>query len=119
VKGVTLTGRLQPSDTLRAIAKACFVIVNSKVETFGMVALEALLAGTPVLATKTGVIESFWMGNPGKLIDSDNTLKEDLRFMMRNYRNFETVHSAEFIQQNCASQVVARQLEAVYQGNRM
>lgn len=114
VKGVTLRGRLEPSDTLHAIATASFVIVNSKVETFSMVALEALLAGTPLLATKTGVIESFWMGNPGRLTDSGHSLIDDMKDMMRHYKEFDTALSCELIKKYCSAESVALELESLY-----
>jgi len=46
---VTITGLLTGSDRLEALADADVAVYASEQEVFGLVALEALLAGTPVV----------------------------------------------------------------------
>jgi glycosyltransferase involved in cell wall biosynthesis len=48
---VALRGRLKPADRARAFAEADLCIVPSRRESFGLVALEAMAVGLPVVAT--------------------------------------------------------------------
>jgi glycosyltransferase involved in cell wall biosynthesis len=56
---VHFLGRATPTEVVRLLNGALFVVVPSRREPFGIVALEALAAGKPVLATKTGGLEEF------------------------------------------------------------
>jgi glycosyltransferase involved in cell wall biosynthesis len=51
---IRFLGRASSSEVVDLIRGARFVVVPSKEEPFGIVALEALAAGTPVLATAVG-----------------------------------------------------------------
>ncbi|MEU6974065.1 glycosyltransferase family 4 protein [Kitasatospora aureofaciens] len=54
VPGVRLRGALVWDDVLPWLAEAAVVIVPSRRETFGLVALEAMSVGTPVIAHRVG-----------------------------------------------------------------
>jgi glycosyltransferase involved in cell wall biosynthesis len=56
---VHFLGRATPAEVVRLLNGSLFVVVPSRREPFGIVALEALAAGKPVLATKTGGLEEF------------------------------------------------------------
>ena len=52
-------GRASRNEVVRLLNGCLFVIVPSRREPFGIVALEALAAGKPVLATRVGGLEEF------------------------------------------------------------
>ena len=56
---VHLLGRATPKEVVRLLNGSLFVVVPSRWEPFGIVALEAIAAGKPVLATKTGGLAEF------------------------------------------------------------
>jgi glycosyltransferase involved in cell wall biosynthesis len=114
--GVEMAGRMGNADVLRELAQCAFVVVNSRVETFGMVAAEALLAGTPVLCTRCGGPEQFMGSDAGVLmpVENDNQLQTALGDMMERYAGFDTHHAATQIEAVCSPAAVAEALTALY-----
>ncbi len=51
---VIFPGRLSPEEVVRYLNGCRFLAIPSRSETFGIIALEGLAAGKPVLATNTG-----------------------------------------------------------------
>jgi glycogen(starch) synthase len=56
---VHFRGQATPKEVVRLLNGCLFVVVPSRYEPFGIVALEALAAGKPLLATKTGGLAEF------------------------------------------------------------
>lgn len=113
VRGLDLTdkvkftdGKLTQEEKIEAMKGAIFGVIPSRVEPFGIVALEFLAAGTPIIASKTGGLENllkdqstclfFENGNIGDLaskmkgiMEKENlrkTLKEEGQKEVENYR---------------------------------
>jgi len=62
------------SDVVSVLKLASLLVIPSRYESFGMVAIEAMAAGIPVLATKSGgLTDIISQGNDGILIDVNNT----------------------------------------------
>lgn len=59
---VHFRGHANPEEVVRLLNGCRFVVVPSRCEPFGIVALEALAAGKPLLATKTGGLAEFLTG---------------------------------------------------------
>jgi glycosyltransferase involved in cell wall biosynthesis len=56
---VYFRGQASPQEVVRLLNGCLFVVVPSRSEPFGIVALEAVAAGKPLLATKTGGLAEF------------------------------------------------------------
>lgn len=69
---IEFKGRLSNPDALKEIHLAHVLILNSRLETFGMVAAEAIFAGVPVISTKCGGPEMFVDKTNGILIQPDH-----------------------------------------------
>jgi len=69
---IEFTGRLSNPDALKEIHRAQVLILNSRMETFGMVVAEAIFAGVPVICTKCGGPEMFVDKSNGILIQQDH-----------------------------------------------
>lgn len=94
IKLVGLKTRVEISEIY---SKAdCFVLASRR-ETFGVVYIEAMLAGLPVIATRCGGPEDFVNESNGILIDTDNEqqLAEALNMMIYKVKAFnkEIMHS--------------------------
>ena len=71
---VHFRGRATPAEVVRLLNGSVFVVVPSRSEPFGIVALEALAAGKPVLATKTGGLAEFLTEFSNDKVKSKNLL---------------------------------------------
>jgi glycosyltransferase involved in cell wall biosynthesis len=72
LKNIEMLGRLSNPDALEEMAKAHCLIVNSNIETFSVVALEARGLGLQVITTKCGGIEEN-LDDQMQLIPRNNT----------------------------------------------
>jgi D-inositol-3-phosphate glycosyltransferase len=66
---VSFVGRVRQEDLPPYYSAADLLVVPSHYESFGLVALEALASGTPVVATRVGAMESIlWEGETGHVL---------------------------------------------------
>ncbi|MEZ4938083.1 MAG: glycosyltransferase [Crocinitomicaceae bacterium] len=89
---VHFLGRLENKKTLQEIASCKFLVSNSNFETFGMVLSEALMAGKPVVSTKSGGPEEFLNIENSILIEKQN--EEDLlQAMLQMHEKYDQFDS--------------------------
>lgn len=62
-------GRARPEEVVELLNGCLFVVIPSRWEPFGIVALEALAAGKPVLATRVGGLTEFLNGSSSKFLE--------------------------------------------------
>lgn len=90
---VTLLGRLDREQTVYYMKNALFVVMPSRYEPFGIVALEGLAAGKAVIVTKHGGPPEFIKNEQhGYVIDPLNIpeFTKSLETMLKSYKKFET-----------------------------
>lgn len=113
---VTITGRLG-RDQISSFMKIsdCFVLA-SQAETFGVVYIEALASGLPVIATKCKGPEGFVNSANGVLIDTDNVnqLKEAMLFMSYNIDAYDRSAIALKVKKDFSPEIIASQLTEYY-----
>jgi glycosyltransferase involved in cell wall biosynthesis len=94
---ITFLGRLEDRELPLAYA-ACdaFVLPTAELECFGLIALEALSAGRPVLATPVGAIpemilkfDSSWLAQSAKAEDIADVLRKYLAGELREHSPWE------------------------------
>tara|TARA_B110000438_G_C15792260_1_gene641270 strand:- start:830 stop:1993 length:1164 start_codon:yes stop_codon:yes gene_type:complete len=68
------------------------LVLSSEVETFGVVLVEAMSVGLPVIATKCGGPESIVLPETGILVESKdkNKLYNAMKTMVENYDNYDS-----------------------------
>lgn len=116
---VFLVGRLSRSEILSQLHHCDVFLLSSTFETFGIVLIEALSTGTPVLSTKCGGAESIVIHSVGVLVNS--TLEEystELAKMYKKNEGLSNEYNAENIRayaiSNFSEEIVAKKLIGVY-----
>jgi L-malate glycosyltransferase len=115
---VTITGRLSRDKISSYMEMSeCFVLA-SQAETFGVVYIEALASGLPVIATKCKGPEGFIDHANGVLIDKDDIdqLKEAMLSMTVNINAYDRNAIALKAKDDFSPELIAYQLTEYYQG---
>lgn len=94
-----------------------FLVISSKEETFGVVAIEALSAGLPVLTTDCGgpaeVIREPFLG---RVVDnSSKGLETGFEYMIENIDEFDHEKIREFALKNYSYDVISEKLLDIYE----
>lgn len=94
---------------------SCFALV-SDVETFGVVFIEAMAMGLPVIATRSGGPENFVNESNGILIDKENKgqIVSALKKMKNNLQKYNRKLISEDTNARFSGQAVANQLLKIY-----
>lgn len=114
---VVFLGQMNNEQVLKKLASASFLLINSRFETFSMVAAEALLAGVPVLTTRCGGPEQFVNDQNGMLIEKDNpeVLLNALNMMLEKYRDYDRDHISAMMGSRFSMETVGEQFLSLYQ----
>ncbi len=105
-------------EQIAKVYKDCDVFVlASRGETFGLVYVEALLAGIPIIATSCGGPEDFINETNGIItpINDVEKLSESLVFMYHNSRKYDSLSISVNAFNKFSPQVIAQKLSSLYQ----
>ena len=109
-------GLLSREDAGMVYEKAdCFVLPSS-LETFGVVYVEAMSAGLPVIATRCGGPEDFVDNQNGILIEVDNyqQLKDAIVYMYHNHQNYKPKDIRNSVELKFSPSTISNQIISVY-----
>jgi glycosyltransferase involved in cell wall biosynthesis len=70
---VTITGRLDQALLFEAMAKSALIVIPSRQEPFGLIALEAMAIGKPVVATRVGGLTEVLEAADAILVPAEDT----------------------------------------------
>lgn len=113
---INLTGRLERNKIAEYMSRSHCFVLPSRAETFGVVYIEAMLMGLPVIATRCGGPEGFVNIENGILVDIDE--ENDLVNAMTHMKNAQFQYNRKCISKSIiekfSNEVVGKQIEDVY-----
>lgn len=114
---VTFLGLLSRGQVKYEISKASAFVLSSEYETFGVVLIEALAVGKPVIATKCGGPESIVVPEVGYLVEKNSVsdLKSAIIDLYDNYNKFNSVEIQQYCLKHFSEQAVVKRLDEIYQ----
>jgi glycosyltransferase involved in cell wall biosynthesis len=115
-KQIFFHGQRTNHFVLSFLNNCSFVVINSFIETFSVIAAESLLAGKPILCTDCGGVNDFVDNECGKIIATGNRieLKEAMVFMIKNYKAYDSEKLKAKVEMRFKSEVVGQQFYSIY-----
>lgn len=115
-KQIELFGQADREEVLHLLRNSDYFVLSSKYETFGIVLIEAMACGLPVISTKCGGPESIVADeNIGILCEMDE--KSIANSLVRiTEMAFNAGYIRSYVMENYSSDTISRQLIKVYEG---
>lgn len=113
---ISLLGSLTREQVLDEFQKADFFVLPSLYESFGVVYVEAMMTGLPVIATKCGGPENFVSEKSGVLCEPRdvNCLMETITSFLRSERHFNAEEIRESALEKFSKKVVCHEIYQEY-----
>ena len=113
---VTFTGRISRKQVISTLQESKVFVLPSDFETFGVVYIEAMACGLPVIGTKNGGAQEIITENCGKLIERDdlNELSEAMENIYNNYNSYDRKNISEYCRTHFGEKQIYNKLLDVY-----
>ena len=113
---IEFTGALSRERVYEEIDNCDAFVLASRFETFGVVLIEALSNGKPVISTKNGGANEIVSEENGLLIDIDNVdqLGKAMKHIMENYQKYDKKKIREKCSKIYDRKVIVEKLENLY-----
>jgi len=113
---IKFLGQLSRDEVVSAVSNSSAFILPSRYETFGVVAIEALALGKPVIATRCGGPESIITEEVGVLVDIDDvaSLSNEMERMYLNYCFYDSKKIQEYSRNNFSENAITSKLSRIY-----
>jgi L-malate glycosyltransferase len=116
INQIKLLGRMSRHEIGQIMQKCNAFVLASRGETFGVVYIEAMLAGLPVIATECGGPEEFVNENNGILIPVDNVelLTKGMINLYNNIDKYDGEQISQKCRQNYSPEIIGTRLSQIY-----
>ncbi|MFT6155870.1 MAG: glycosyltransferase involved in cell wall biosynthesis [Neolewinella sp.] len=113
---IRFTGLLSREQVLDEMAASDAFVLSSRHETFGVVLVEALALGKPVIATRCGGPESIVREQDGLLVAVGDVsgLTNAMNYVIDNYNNYDPVEIRSSCRDRYSESAMASRLLSVY-----
>lgn len=116
---IKLLGRLNRASIKKELNSANFFAFSSIKETFGVVLIEALSMGLPILSTKCGGSEDIVTDDVGKLIENNSieAITNGINDMISKYKQYSNKEVREYCLNKYSVEVNVNELIKIYNKN--
>ena len=115
-KYILLLGYRNRDEIKMILNQTNFYLHTSKTETFGIVLIEAMAMGVPVISTMSGGPENFITKETGLIVENSTTeaIVEAIKFMIKNKEDFKSKNIRQYILNNFSNEKVSIRIEKIY-----
>lgn len=115
-KQVFFTGRLDRNSVACELQKSNVFVLASDYETFGVVYIEAMACGVPVIGTRNGGADDIINESCGILVDTDDVdqLARAMKMIFSTYQNYNKKQIADQCNSQYGETAISKQLQVVY-----
>lgn len=114
---VVFTGQLSRRQVAERMQACDAFVLPSRYETFGVVYIEAMACGKPVIAVKNGGPDDFVKDFNGMLVPSEDAgmLAQAMADMTAHREKYDAHRIADFVREHFSEEAVAAKLTQIYQ----
>ena len=118
---VIFHGKVTDEEKLRLLQEVDFMVLPSLYESFGVVLLEAMACGKPVITTLSGGQKEFVNENTGILVPPKdaNALADAIEYMLDHCHEYSPQKLHEYVRENFSYEAVGKQLHELYESVRV
>ena len=112
---IEMLGRVSREQVLEEFQRANCFVLPSRYEAFGVVLIEAMATGLPVIATRSGGPEGIVKEQVGYLVQPDQVteLREAMAEMISSYDQFNQNAIREFVLENYSNEAVVKSYKEI------
>ncbi len=113
---IIFTGKLTRSQVIDQMQNSHAFVLASRFEAFGVVFIEALATGLPVISTKSGGPEEIINNENGFLAELEDPIKlaETMEYMIKNYHRFDLSTIRHQAVKNYSHKSTAKNITDIY-----
>jgi len=113
---VNFVGKRRPPELVRSIQESAVLVLPSRAESFGMVLVEALACGTPVVATRCGGPEDIVTKEVGILVPPEDAqaLAEGIAQVLDRRSDYDPAKSRAYALERFSLESVGQRLQGLY-----
>ncbi|KAF5074567.1 N-acetyl-alpha-D-glucosaminyl L-malate synthase [anaerobic digester metagenome] len=115
-KQIFLVGARNKAEIAQMMASSDSFILTSRHETFGVVYIEALASGLPIIATKCGGTGDFEDDSLGIFVPVDDieAISSSLETMVKECNNYNRNYLANYCSKRFSADIILEKLEHIY-----
>ncbi|MEN8202688.1 MAG: glycosyltransferase [Bacteroidota bacterium] len=112
---VTFTGKKSPAELLKEMQRASLFALASRMEAFGVVFVEAMAVGLPIVATRAGGPEKIIPGFAGEMVEKEDVtaLSHAIRKVCREIERYDAEQIRTYAIENFSREVISRRYAAL------